>query len=480
MMNFKTLPYKHQKSGAEIISELPLFCFGDEMGTGKSKMIVDGVCHLHEQEKIDAAIIICPNGVKTNWTDPEEGQIVKHGWDHLHHQVYTIYASRKLYPVDTLPKGILHWIIVNYESCWRRKTEPWLMQFMKRFNTALILDESHKIKSHTAMQTKGCIRLAPYAKRRYIMSGTLITTNPLNYWTQFRFLDQNILGHRTYTSMRIAHAVLEEKQARGKTFKVDVGYKDVDVILKKVAPFYRRVEKKDCLDLPPKVYEKREVELSDEQVEAYNSMKDKLVAEYAGKRFKAPIALTKVLRLMQISSGYLSDGTDITWMKDSPKANAAVDLVKEHSGKSVIFFREHAELDILKKGLIKAEIPYLTLHGKMDVASREAAKQSFQKDDIHTVILVQIATGGIGIDLTRASLCIYISNSYSWEHRVQSEDRLHRPGQYHSVTYVDLLATCKGKQTFDHQALRSLEHKEGLAKLLLKNEASMDEFLDTL
>lgn len=485
MMNYKTIPYKHQKDGSDLLIENPVFCLGDEMGTGKTKLMIDAQCYLNEQKIIEAVIVVCPNSVKMNYANPEAGQLVTHGWGNLHHQIYMIKTGMKFHPVENFPKGIMHWIIVNYESVWRVKTEAWLKAFMQRFNTTMVLDESHKIKDYTSAQAKGCHRLAPFAKRRVIMSGTLVTTNPLNYWSQFKFLDVNILGFKTYTNMRIEHAEMVEKTVKPntpqeRTFKIDVGYKNTDNILKKIAPFYRRVEKKDCLDLPPKVYKSYEVEMTAEQVELYNSMKTKMVAEYLGMKFKAPIALTKLIRLLQISSGYISQDNVVQYLKSSPKVNLAVDLLDNHDGKSVVFFREHAELKMLVDALLAKNIPFTTFHGKMSTEDREASKEEFQKGDKFKVSLTQVAAGGIGIDYTAADLALYISNSNQWVHRKQSEDRLHRPGQYKSCLYVDVLSTNEGKQTFDHQVLMALKNTENLVDLVVKNQDDLEEFLRSL
>lgn len=484
-MNYKTKPYKHQASGSQLLIDSPLFCLGDEMGTGKTKTVIDAQCALAERGIIEAVLIVCPNSVKTNYGDPEKGQLVQHGWDTIHHQVHVLKTGMKFHPVENFPGNTLHWIIVNYESVWRTKTEAWLKQFMKRFKTTMVLDESHSISDWTTMQAKGCHRLGPLAARRIIMSGTLITTNPLNYWSQFKFLDWNILGYKSYVSFRIDHAVLKEKIIKPGTpqerkFMVEVEYINTDRILSKVAPFYRRVEKKDCLDLPEKIYKTVEVELPKAQAVAYKSMRDKMVAEVAGKKYKAPIALTKLLRLLQITSGFISQDGVVQYLDSCVKTKAVADIINQHDGKIVVFFCEHAERVLLEKLCQSLDVTYTELHGQMDNDAREASKQAFQNTDKFKVILVQVATGGIGIDLTAADLCIYYRNPHSYKHRKQSEDRLHRPGQTKTCLYVDILATIDGKQTFDHKVKRSLEGVEDLAKLLVKNEDDMAAFLRTL
>jgi len=265
-----------------------------------------------------------------------------------------------------------------------------------------------------------------------------------------------------------------------RSFQQVVGFQRIDELLEKVGPYYRRVEKKDCLDLPDKVYQRLEVELTKDQADAYKSMQHKMVMEHAGQKVKAPIALTKMLRLLQITSGYVNvDGQMLKIGKISPKVEIICNLIEDHPRQVVVFFREHMECGLLKDELTKREVTYTQIHGKVDSVQRKINEDAFQ-DGEYKVLLAQVATGGIGIDLWAADLVVYISNSPSLEHRQQSEDRVHRIGQHRKVTYVDVCATLNGIQTLDHVGLRAIELKQDLADLVLKNVDDLARFFDEL
>jgi SNF2 family DNA or RNA helicase len=491
MMNYKTVPYKHQDDAVRIMMGMPVFALYDDMGTGKSKAMVDTMCAVAMQNeipstfeitgpKVEAAVIVAPNSVKRNWGHDTRGQIIQHGWDNLEHQVYVIEARKKLWPVERFQHRQFQWIIVNYESVWRPRVYDWLADFMKSFKTAMILDESQRIKTPGINQTKGCTALGKLAVRRYLLSGTPITKNPLDYFTQFRFLDPDITGYRTFSTFRLRYAEMVPTTIGARSFQKVVGFQRVDELLEKVGPYYRRVLKTDCLDLPNKVYERLEVELSEDQAKAYKDMQHKMVMEHAGQKVKAPIALTKMLRLLQITSGYVNSDTGMLRIgKTSPKVETIANLVDDHPRQAVIFFREHMECALLREALFKRDISYTEIHGKVDSVQRKINEDAFQAGE-YKVILCQVGTGGIGIDLWAADLVIYISNSPSLEHRQQSEDRAMRIGQVRKVTYVDVCATLNGIQTLDHVGLRAIELKQDLADLVLKNVDDLARFFDEL
>jgi SNF2 family DNA or RNA helicase len=455
-----------------------VFGLFDDMGTGKTKTFIDAACGLWEEDKIDAVVTVCPNSLKNNWANPETGQIVTHAWDGIDHSVYTIQSGKKLIPIDKFDVecGML-WIVVNYESVWRNKTETWVRQFMQQYKCAMVLDESQRIKNPQSSQSKGCIRLGQFAKRRYIMTGTPVTKNPLDFWAQFRFLDASITGHKYFNTFRLRYAKLVDQTIGNRTFKSVVGFQNIPELLHNVGPYYRRVEKKDCLDLPDKVYMRREIEMNPEQVKAYKTMAEKLVCELEGVRIKAPIALTKILRLLQITSGYMTQDDECYVLGKSPKIADLTTVAEEHNGQLIIFYRENPERFLIEDALTGAKIPYTCIHGGVKEAHRTEFQQAFQQTSQYKVMVANVAVGGIGLDLTAADLVLYASNSHSLEHRWQSEDRAMRIGQSKKVTYIDFLSTLPGPMmTMDHTVLKALEAKVNLADMVVKNVDNLAAF----
>jgi SNF2 family DNA or RNA helicase len=477
MPPYRMTPYSYQTDGTRLLIDHPYFGLFDDMGTGKTKTFIDAVCRLRAQARIHAVVVVCPNSLKNNWAHPETGQIVTHGWDVLEQTVYVIRAGQKLYaPTDFTDESLI-WVVVNYESVWREKIAAWLQAFMQYHNTVMVLDESQRIKNPTSAQSKGCIKLGQYAKRRYILTGTPVTKNPLDFWAQFRFLHYDITGHKYFNTFRLRYAKLVEQTIGQRTFKTVVGFQNIPELLHQVGPYYRRVEKKDCLDLPDKVFMRREIDMNPEQVKNYIAMSERLVCELEGVRVVARIALTKILRLLQITCGYTTQEDQCYYLGNSPKTADLVTVAEEHDGQLIIFYRENPERALLEDALTNAKVSYACIHGGVKEAQRTEMQQAFQQTSQYKVMLANVAVGGIGVDLTAADLVLYHSNSHSLEHRWQSEDRAMRIGQHKKVTYIDFLATLPGPiMTMDHTVLRALEMKVNLADLVVKNVANLTAF----
>lgn len=484
MMNYKLSPFKHQLSGTSLLMDNKVFGLFDDMGTGKSKTLADAACALATQKKIEACVIVCPNTVKSNWTQPETGEIAINGWDNLTHGVYQISAGKKLWPLERLGSHDLQWIVVNYDVVWRPKMEKWLIEFMMKHDTLMALDESQFIKTPGAMRTRGCWKLGKHAVRRVIMSGTPITKDIRDAYAQYRFLDWSILGYPNFSTFKNDVIVYDNSGpvVGGKLVRIKE-FKNVDKITALIAPYYRRVEKKDCLDLPPKVFEKREIPLSKELEGLYTQMKDKLIAEFRGIKVKAPIVLTKILKLQQISSGFINyvdeHGEKATEQFNSPKVNECIQIIKDHDGSTLVFYQQNPEREMLEKALDKAGIDYYALHGGVKTHDRKDLIDGFNAK-MKPVTLCQQRTGGIGVNMVAATLVIFFSNDAGWDIRAQAEDRAHRFGQKESVTYIDLLSTWKGCQTIDHWILKLVKQKKDAAGEIIMTEDDLIKFLDSI
>jgi len=480
MYKFVMEPFKHQYSGISLYRGNTRYGFFDEQGCGKSKVVVDASNLLFLDKSINAIIIICPNTVKSTWANPEWGQIAIHTPKEFRTRIHQIDLSRRLPHIDDLVKqgkrpssndGPL-WIVVNYEAVRQDFFEQWLAKFMTgAAPVALVLDESTRIKNPRAQQTKAILRLGKYASRKYILTGTPMAKNPLDIYSQMNFLDPSILQCPSFVAFRSQFAIMGGYCVGGKPVQV-VGWKNLDRLQEKIAHCSRVVRKKDVLpDLPDKLYTKIELPLSAEQAEAYRSMKAYAIAQFPESLTKsvAPIAITKILRLTQITSGFLgATDNDYSIAKaypSNPKQDFIIDLL-EGTEHVVVFGIFKFELEALYKRLEQEGISCAMIHGEVKNKEREQHIQDFQQGNIR-VLICQVVTGGIGITLTKAHTAVYISNPYSYESRAQSEDRLHRPGQHNNVTYYDLLATCDGKPTIDHTVLEVLKEKKDLSDVLL-------------
>lgn len=473
---YKFPPFDHQIEGSTLLRENKYFALFDEMGTGKSKTIVDAMSQMFYSKQLDVVILVCPNQVKSQWANPEWGQIVTHTPDDIPITISRIDASKPMhkwvvYNTEKDSGQSLYWIVVNYEALRLARIQNILSEIMSHETVAMVLDESTYIKNYTALQTKACTKLGLLADRRYILNGTPISKSPMDYFSQFRFLHPNIIGIDKFIIFRSHYAVMGGHQVNGRPVQV-VGYQNLAELVNKIRPFYRRVTKEECLDLPKKLYQVMEVEMTEQQDALYKTMKDNLLAFVDGRLIVAPIVLTKILRLSQLASGFVTDHNEVEkltkYLDGSPKIDLAVKLAQESDDQVVIFTMFAPEVVLLQKALSQAGLSYGEIHGGVKIEDREKSIKHFQDGNLD-VMVCQIATGGLGIELSAAGLVIFLSNSYSYAIRSQAEDRVHRSGLKHNVTYVDILATRnKGGQTIDHTIQKAVSTKKDVAEMVLE------------
>jgi len=469
-------PFKHQLEGIQILRSNRYFGFFDEPGTGKSKVIVDGTNQLFLDNGNNLTVVVCPNTVKSTWSNQGWGQINVHTPSELEPFIYRIESGKRLLSTDEIlqfKRTRPLWVVVNYEALRSAEIQDWLSVILSQSApSTLVLDESTRIKNRTALQTKAALRLSKFASRRYILTGTPITKNPLDLYTQMNFLSPDILRFPSFVAFRNRYAKMGGYSVGGRPVEV-VGWQNLSELKQKIAKFTRVVEKKQALpDLPDKLYTRIDVPLTTEQERSYEQMREYAIAEFPDSmdRAMAPIALTKLLRLSQITSGHLTvtDGLGTSTVKHfakNPKIDVVLDLLEEHEH-MVVFAMFIAEVHQLSAALKAKGISHGLIYGETPNKEREAIQEAYQKGEIR-VVVCQVVTGGIGITLTRGHAAVFLTNPYSYEARVQAEDRLHRPGQKHNVTYFDLVATCRGRQTIDNTVLDVLKKKERLSESVL-------------
>lgn len=453
------------------------------MGTGKSKVMVDGLSSLYLEQALAAVVVVAPNTVKSVWGHPEWGQIAVHTGNVPYH-IELCAASKPLPQLSTLAahKGkALVWIIVNYEAARLARFQTWLIQSMQVLGpVAMVLDEASKIKNGQAQQTKALMQLGVIASRRYILTGSPVAKNPLDLYAQMKFLSDSILKIPSYTAFRNKYAQMGGYCVHGRPVQI-IGWKNLEDLKTRIRPYTRRMLKTECLDLPKKTYQRREVEMGAEQAKAYQEMARYAVAELPGvvDRSYATIALTKILRLSQITAGFLPVEAEVGTerynvpFKTNPKLDELMQIIEE-TEHVVVFCMFREEITVASALLRAKGIAFGCLDGSTALAERTLVMERFQHGELQ-VVLAQVVTGGIGITLTKAHVVVYLTNPYSWEARSQSEDRVHRPGQKENVTYIDILATIRGKETIDKKVLQVLEDKRNLSEAVL--DRRLEEFV---
>jgi len=468
---FKTKPYAHQLTALEKSWDKTEYGYFMEMGTGKSKVLVDNMAMLYDKGKINGAVIVAPKGVYRNWYSQE---IPNHLPSHIQPKMvlWTALTSKKKdkeYQTLFETGHDLHILIINVEALSTKKGLDFAAKFMRCHKTMLAIDESTTIKNPSAKRTKSILALGKEATYRRILTGSPVTKSPLDLYTQCGFLNSFLLGYDSFYAFRNRYANMIDRNFGGRRVQLIGSYKRLDELADKLKAFSYRVLKDECLDLPDKVYIRREVDLTDEQSKAYSTMKSAALALLKGKMATAPHVLTQMMRLHQITCGHLrnDDGT-ITEIKNN-RLKELINLLDEVEGKVIIWANYVYDIENIVKTIGEAfgEDSIVQYYGAIPAEQRQQNIEKFQDPNSKTRFFVgNPQTGGYGITLTCANTVVYYSNGYDLEKRLQSEDRAHRIGQTKSVTYVDFIAP----KTVDEKIVKALRKKMNIANEIMDED----------
>ena len=467
---FKTKPYKHQLTALEKSWNRETYAYFMEMGTGKTKVLIDNAAMLYDKGKINGILIIAPKGVVGTWYNQE---LPTHLPNHIEN-VSILWQSNitkkqkeKLNMLLATGED-LHILIMNVEALSTTKGVEFASKFLNSHNTLMAIDESTTIKNPKAKRTKNIVTLSMSAKYRRILTGSPVTKNPLDLFSQCYFLDPFHLGHESYYSFRMRYAIMKTANISGRQIQLVSGFKNLGELSDKLKPFSYRVLKEDCLDLPDKIYMKRQIKLSSEQLRLYDQMRKEALATLNGKKVTTVNALTQLMRLHQITCGHFTADDGTTQPIPNNRINELMDVLDEIEGKAIIW--AHYQYDIINiiKEIVKVHGPgsVVDYYGLTPQDERDTNRERFQSDPKCRFLVGTPSTGGYGLTLTAANTVIYYSNGYDLEKRLQSEDRAHRIGQKKSVTYVDINA----EETVDEKIVKSLRKKINIASEVLGEE----------
>ena len=465
---FKTKPYEHQLKALEASWTKSYFAYFMEMGTGKSKVLLDNIAMLYDQGKIDGALIVAPKGVIGTWYEQE---IPEHFPEHIE-KVSVLWQanitkgqSKKL---NTLFKTgeELHILIMNVEAFSTQKGVDFATKFLSCHNTMMAIDESTTIKNPDAKRTKNICKLAPHAKYKRILTGSPVTKSPLDLYKQCDFLSSELLGHSSYYTFRTRYAVMKTANFGGRNVQIVVGYRNLEELSEKLKAFSSRVLKDDCLDLPPKTFMKRIVKLTPAQEKVYKQMKHLALAEMEGKQMTTATVLTQLMRLHQITCGHFTADDGTTKDIKNNRITELLNTLEEIHGKVVIWAHYQYDVETIVEHLKKeyGDNSFVTYYGKTPMSERQDNIKKFQ--DLKSPVRFLVGTtqtGGYGITLTAASTMIYYSNGYDLEKRQQSEARIDRIGQKFPMTYIDIMA----QDTVDERIVKALRKKINIASKIM-------------
>lgn len=459
-------PFKNQKVGLYYTASIMPFALLWEMGTGKTRTAIETFVYHRKRGNVDKCLVVCPLSVMDNW----ESEINK--WSNCTSDVLRGSKDQK---VEILANSLADFIIMNYESIATiiEALTGWIDS-----GTMIIADESTKVKNPSAKRSKALVKLGYATKYKIIMTGTPVTQHAYDLFTPFLFLDSGETFGLKY----------DDFLAR---YFYQYGYKYVPLpgALEKISNrMYTRALrflKKDCLDLPDKMYVERIVDLPEYNRQKYNEMVQLAITQIENsEKVTAAIILVQLLRLSQITSGFVKDvcGQEIPFT-DNPKLNALEDIfeelgleengitngngetIEENHNKVVVWTRFTHDVESIMALCRRMNIGAVSLYGEIEEQQRSKNVAKFQEDKNTKVLVGTTATGGLGINLTAGNTVVYYSNSYSLQDRLQSEDRTHRAGQLQKVTYIDILA----KNTIDQGIVKILKQKKNVADVVTKD-----------
>ena len=435
-----------------------------EMGCGKTLTAIAIAGAGYQMGKVERLLIVAPTSVVAVW--PKELQ----EYAKFKYTCKTLLGEKKqrLKQIDDLikfPFKALKVAVINYESTWR----PEILEKLKEFDADMVIaDESQRIKTYDAAQSKAMHELGDQARYKLILSGTPVQTAAIDIWSQYRFLDKTVFGDNFF-KFRGRYAIMG-----GYGNKKIVGYKDLEGLIKKEHSIAFRVTKDEALDLPEQTFETRKIQFNQKEKNLYERIKKDSYAELdGGGHITATTVLTRLLRLQQLAGGFLvQDDAQKPQLVSRAKLDALADIIEDYvigSGKKlVIFARFIAEVKAIMEladKVLPKELKQVAIYGDIKKEDRGDIVKQFQEDPKTVLFIGQIDTAGTGITLTAADTCVYYSKNFNYATYSQSLSRIHRIGQRNCCTYIDL----EIEGTIDELISKALSRKEDMAKTVVDN-----------
>ena len=482
---FKTVPYDHQRHGFILSRDIKAFALLYEQGCGKTKVALDNFAYLWEKDLVDVLIVVAPNGVHSNWIIEE---VPVHLPDRIPARCFTYsnHLSKKAREeIENEAKQFKFRkrrpctiVAFNVEGFTSERAKELILEFLRNHRCMMVVDESNTIQNPSAVRTKFLIDIGERALFRRVLNGTPITNGVENLFAQFKFLDPLILGFDTYTTFKSEYCVMG-----GFEHHKVVGYRNVSKLADTIDGNSHRVLKKDCLDLPEKVYKRHMFEMTEQQFELYEAVRksslaelERLLGKEEGRKRAQELAITKLIRLQQISRGWVpfTKGEPAQLISGgTPSLDALMTLLENVCGKAIIWVNApNSVVDIaaivarLRKDKLGDFVEY---HGGIKDEMRELAKKRFQTDP-KVKWFVASKAAAVGLTLTAADQSFYYTNNFDLRIRLQSEDRNHRIGSeiHESILITDIYTT-----GIDKKIVTALRAKKSIADQITRDPASL-------
>lgn len=480
-MNFKTEPRPYQLEEFEASRDLAGRILPWEMGLGKSKVVLDTAGHLYRSKKIDGVLILAPDGVHRNWAIDEIPAHLPLEDDEYSCFLWSTRRSRtKKFAAELKrfegARG-LQILCVTYSSLMTKRCAETVKRFLKAGDRLYVADESQYVKNPRAKRTIRVLSSSAYAPYRRALSGTPIDNSPFDLYTQLKFVEPSAWAHLGVSgaaAFRALFGVYERRMTRAggrlREYNELIKYRNLDLLHATLSKYGKRITKAEVLsDLPPKIYSKRYFEMSNNQREAYEELRKEFVTWLEnGDSVTAPLAITRILRLQQVTSGYLpSDANGQLYPLDekNPRLELAAEVMGELDDKVLVWAKYTRDIDELLRVAEELGEEAVRYDGSTNEEERAEAIESFQRGTAKFFV-AHPDCAGVGLTLHAAKFELFYNTTFRMGKRLQAEDRPHRIGLKHPLTIIDLVAA----GTVDEKILESLRTKRELSDRIYGEE----------
>lgn len=493
---FKMPPLDYQKIALMLGRDTDEFAYLMDQGTGKTKVLLDDACHNWRSKRIDVVMVFTINSVKTNWVmfdcmkdEPEDVDAVDNHMPPDVPYIKGVWVSQqdrqikkawqdfeKQITQQVTLRNKLVWLSANVESLIVGRAFDFYERVVEAFDgrVMIVVDESTLIGQPGSKRTKAAMKLRKLCEKARILSGTPVIKSPLKAFSQFGFLNEDILGFGSFYAFRNHFCVMGGYEGKQVLY-----FRNLDELNERISAVSFRVLKEDVLDLPPQEFLKRRVEMTKEQAKAYAEMQKTFITENeeAG-RVEAKIVLEQMLRLQQITGGYLPkmDGDEVVGVvpivepSRNPKFREVINILEEGGDqRMIVWSRFTHEVLALVELLNEAGFPSMPFYGGLSDREKLSVRKAFARDKKYRTVVGNPAAGGLGIDEFKyASLVANVTNSFDTERRVQSEDRNHRIGSemHDKITYWDIIVP----NTVDIRVLQVMRNNVKVSNLVTGDE----------
>ncbi len=460
-------PMDHQRRMLDRAWNLPAAAWFAKMGTGKTFSAVHLACARYQAGLIDSVVIICPSTLRATWRK-ELAKYATSPYDFRIHESKAAWYKEFCRPERTDHLKIL---AVSVEGLGVSKgLYESVCEFMVGRSVFIINDESSRIKNPSALRTKRAIQLAESAEYKIILNGTPIAVGIEDLWSQYEFLDPNIIGSGDYWSYKTRYI-----QTGGFENKQIVGYKNVDELMELVLPYSVEVSK-DVLNLPPKVMKQRYVTATAEQKKLLKLIKKGYDNDPNSPLIKVDNVLERVLRWRQVVGGWLprqdpeTGSVTLEPLDKNPKMDSLLELIEDniHGSKFIIWSPFVHEIDCIAGRLAElyGNDSVRKYYGATDKAERSAIEDAYCNDPGMRFFVANQATAGLGLTLISGldDIMVYYSGTNAYIDRAQSEDRAHRIGQRRSVLVIDMIM----EKTVDELIAASTAEKMSIEEFIFQ------------